>query len=83
MQNYPIKPESHPVISDFSEEKQLVRQYYAQLDTVGEREIPATLQAFTSAEYLWRGFHPFNEIRSAREVAESFWQPLRGALTSL
>ncbi len=69
--------------ADFRNEKQLVRNYYARLDSASEDDIPAVLDAFTSTEYLWRGYHPFNEITSAREVAESFWQPLRGALVTM
>ena len=67
--------------ADFRAEKQLVRDFYARLDKACETDIPELLEAFTSPEYLWRGFHPFNEITSAQEVGESFWQPLRGALT--
>jgi hypothetical protein len=75
--------ENEMIKSDFNDEKQIVRNFYARLDKACERDIPEVLEAFTSPEYLWRGFHPFNEITSAREVGESFWQPLRGALTSL
>ena len=67
--------------TDFNAEKQLVRNFYARLDKACEMDIPEVLEAFTSPEYLWRGFHPFNEITSAQKVGESFWQPLRGALT--
>lgn len=69
--------------TDFMNEKQLVRDYFARLDSSSEADIPEVLDAFTSTNYLWRGFHPFNEVTSAREVAESFWQPLRGALSSM
>ncbi|MEP2530410.1 nuclear transport factor 2 family protein [Shimia sp.] len=69
--------------SNFKEEKQIVRDFYARLDSARGAGIPAVLEAFTSPDYLWRGFHPFNEITSARDVAESFWTPLRGALTSM
>lgn len=68
---------------DFGEEKQLVRDFYAQLDRAGKGGILTALETFTSTDYLWRGFHPFEEITSAQKVAESFWQPLRGALSSM
>jgi hypothetical protein len=77
------KPEGAMIKSNFIIEKQLVKDFYARLDKACEADIPEILEAFTSPEYLWRGFHPFNEITSAQEVGESFWQPLRGALTSL
>lgn len=68
---------------DFRAEKQLVRDFYARLDNASVTEIPSVMEAFTSKEYLWRGYHPFNAIASAQAVAESFWQPLRHALTSM
>ena len=69
--------------TDFSAEKQIVRDFYARLDNACEAGIQEVMEAFTSRDYLWRGYHPFNEITSAQEVAESFWQPLRAALTSM
>ncbi|WP_108815207.1 ester cyclase [Loktanella sp. Alg231-35] len=69
--------------SDFHKEKQIVAEYYAQLDSATPGAIASVLEAFTSADYIWRGYHPFNEMTAAHDVAESFWQPLRGALTSL
>ncbi|MEP1933336.1 MAG: ester cyclase, partial [Roseibium sp.] len=68
---------------DFSAEKQLVRDYYAQLDNSVDADHLAVIEAFTSPDYLWRGFHPFNEFNSARDVAESFWRPLRRALSAM
>ena len=77
------EPESTRMNPDFKDEKQLVRDYYARLDGANVADIPAVLEAFTTKEYLWRGYHPFHEIRTSVEVAESFWQPLRRSLTSL
>jgi ketosteroid isomerase-like protein len=68
---------------NFQTEKQLIRDYYAQLDKAADPDISAILESFTSSDYLWRGFHPFHEITSARTVAESFWRPLCSALTSM
>ncbi|WP_299967991.1 nuclear transport factor 2 family protein [uncultured Roseobacter sp.] len=68
---------------DFSEEKQIVLRFYAQLDGAAEEDIPTVMEQFARDGYRWRGYHPFNEISSAREVGESFWIPLRQALTSL
>jgi len=62
--------------------KQLVSQYYQQLDSARELDIPRVLEKFCADQYLWRGFHPFNEIDSAAQVAKQFWQPLRVALSS-
>lgn len=34
-------------------------------------------------DYRWRGYHPFNELHGAEEVAARFWRPLGEALSSL
>ena len=36
-----------------------------------------------SDDYLWHGFHPFNELNGADAVADRFWAPLHASLTSL
>lgn len=69
--------------ADFSTEKQLVKDFYTQLENAPISDIPTVLKEFTAEKYLWRGYHPFDEITSAHGVAESFWQPLRHALTSM
>lgn len=67
----------------FQNEKRLVLDYYAALDGAAAEALPEVAERFTSAGYLWRGFHPFGEIEGARAVAERFWQPLRGALSRM
>ncbi len=69
--------------TNFQKEKQIVREYYSKLDNAQSMDIPSVLVEFTSPDYLWRGYHPFNEMTSARAVAESFWQPLRRSLTAM
>lgn len=70
-------------MGDFSSEKQVVREFYAALDTAGPDELASVLDRFCASDYLWRGFHPFNEIESRVEVAARFWRPLRLALARL
>ena len=41
------------------------------------------MDGLVAPDYLWRGFHPFNELRGGEAVTTRFWQPLHGALTSL
>ena len=69
--------------SGFQKEKQLIMDYYDQLDRAKAADISEVLETFTGSDYLWRGYHPFNEMTSARKVAESFWHPLRDAFTAL
>ena len=67
----------------FQAEKQLVRDYYAKLDRAEGQDIAEVMQRYCASDYLWRGFHPFNEQTSTQAVAEGFWQPLRASLTRM
>ena len=69
--------------ADFQAEKQLVRDYYAALDAADGDAIAKVQAQYIAKDYLWRGYHPFNEITDAAEVATRFWQPLKTALTSM
>ncbi len=69
--------------SSFQSAKQLVRDYYDQLDGATADELSLIQGQFIADNYLWRGFHPFHEIHSAEEVAQQFWTPLKSALTHL
>jgi len=53
--------------------KQLVSQYYQQLERSDVPSIQSVLEHFCADQYLWRGFHPFNEIDNAEQVANQFW----------
>ena len=70
-------------MADFQAEKQVVRDFHAALDGSDPAEIPRVISGWSSAEFLWRGFHPFGLIEGAVAVADRFWVPLRKALTSL
>ena len=67
----------------FQSEKQIVRNFYRRLETAPTDKIGAILQSTVMDDYLWRGFHPFNEIRGGEAVAASFWSPLKTALKSM
>ncbi len=69
-------------MTDFQSEKALVRDYYAALDAQ-DANLTAVMDRYIEEEYLWRGFHPFNEQTSGSDVATNFWQPLRKSLTHL
>jgi hypothetical protein len=68
---------------NFQSEKQLVIDYYAELDQAPAEKISDVQDRFTNTNYLWRGYHPFNELRSSGAVADTFWRPLRYAMTGL
>jgi len=63
--------------------KRRVLDYYDKLDTASTGTLSLVQDHFIAADYLWRGFYPFNEMRSADEVGQQFWAPLKGALSHL
>ena len=64
---------------NYQAEKKLVRDYYKALDRVNVDGITEVLGLFIGDNYLWRGFHPFNEQFGAEAVSEIFWKPFRRA----
>lgn len=63
--------------------KKVLRDFYAAFDGAGSVELPNVLAAHTADGFLWRGMHPFHEIRGAAAVADIFWQPLRRSFGNL
>lgn len=70
-------------MSDFQKEKQVVRDFYAALDSAAENQIADVMATYCAEDLLWRGFHPFNEMTTSHDAAERFWVPLRQSLTRL
>ena len=70
-------------MGDFQTEKALVLELYKALDTAPAGAHQEAMAGLVSDDYLWRGFHPFNELKGAASVAEQFWAPLHTSLTSL
>ena len=70
-------------MSDFQFEKELVRAFYAELDSAPLNDIPSVVAKYCLPSLQWRGFHPFNEQTGPDAVATQFWQPLRTSLTRL
>jgi len=62
-------------MAGFKNAKDLVRDYYAQIDAD-----PLKASKYCAPNALWRGYHPFNEISDPNEVAERFWVPLKQSL---
>jgi len=63
--------------------KKTVRQYCEAFDKSEPEHLQETLEQFTSDNYQWRGVHPFHEQANAKSVVDSFWLPLRQAMSSL
>ena len=70
-------------MGDFQTEKALVLELYKALDTAPAGAHQEAMAGLVSDGYLWRGFHPFNELKGVESVAEQFWAPLHTSLTSL
>ncbi|MXQ08087.1 nuclear transport factor 2 family protein [Alphaproteobacteria bacterium GH1-50] len=68
---------------DLQKAKRVVRDYYDALDSAAPDSAADVMAAHTTADFLWRGYHPWGEIGDAAEVGERFWTPLRTALTPL
>lgn len=68
---------------DYQAEKAVVRTVYAALEQASGAEFAEILARHTTANYCWRGFHPFGELSGANAVATLFWQPLCTALTRM
>nr|WP_171124872.1 MULTISPECIES: ester cyclase [unclassified Ruegeria] len=67
----------------FQTEKSLVSAFHNALETATQEETSNVLSQFCAPDLLWRGFHPFNQIIGANQVARYFWQPLKSSLTRL
>jgi hypothetical protein len=67
----------------FQTEKALVRAHYDALAKATPDTVAAVLAERTSADWHWRGMHPFYEQHGAAAVAESFWGPFLTAMTKV
>jgi len=63
--------------------KRVVLDYYDALDSAPTTETRSVLRNHTTADYRWRGVHPFHEQSNADSVADVFWEPVKQAFTSL
>ena len=62
---------------NFQSEKQIILDYYNAIESSTIEDIPKVLSQYCSEDLLWRGFHPFNEIRGAELLYSQFWQPYK------
>ncbi len=64
----------------YEAQKAVVVEYCEALSKNGESAAADAMSEFCAEDYLWRGFHPFDELRGTDAVAQRFWQPLRHSL---
>ena len=67
----------------YQAEKALVRAHYDALATATPETVADILTERTSADWHWRGMHPFYEQHGAAAVAESFWSPFLTSMTKV
>ncbi len=67
----------------FQTEKALVRAHYDALAKATPDTVADVLAERTSADWHWRGMHPFYEQHGAAAVAESFWAPFLASMTKV
>jgi len=70
-------------MSNYQKEKKLILDYYRSLDMAQGDDISKVLESYIAKDYIWRGYHPFNELSSAKEVSEAFWQPFRNSFKNM
>ena len=62
---------------NFQYDKQIILNFYDAIESSEIEEIPNVLSHYCSEDLLWRGFHPFNEIRGLKNLYSQFWQPFK------
>ena len=70
-------------MSDFQAEKQLVRAYHDDLARATPNTVAEILERYASADWHWRGMHPFVEQTGPQAVADIFWKPFLTAMTRI
>lgn len=64
---------------NFQKEKQIIRNYYNELDQASDDHLSKVLSKYTSSNYHWRSMYPFGEEQDIDQVVNQFWKPLRHA----
>ncbi len=67
----------------FQDAKAVVLAHYDALAAATPETVAGILAERTSADWHWRGMHPFYEQYGAADVAASFWAPFLTAMTSV
>ncbi|MEM6460505.1 MAG: ester cyclase [Pseudomonadota bacterium] len=63
--------------------KETVRRFHAALDNAAPDSVATVMDNAVTDEFLWRGVHPFGEIKDAQAVAEVFWSPLKSCMARM
>ncbi len=67
----------------FKKEKELVLEYFNELENCELSQIEDVFNKYMSEDYLFRGVYPFREQAGAQNAINVFWQPLLSAVKHL
>ena len=70
-------------MSNFQEEKKLVREYFDELEAATSATVSTVFEKYMPHDYLWRGVYPFREQRGFEAAAQTFWQPLLKSISHM
>lgn len=70
-------------MTDFQAEKAVVRRFHDDLARADAGGVAGVLARHVTADWHWRGMHPFHDQHGSQAVAKVFWQPLLTALNRL
>lgn len=68
---------------NFQSEKNLVRNYFKDLEACGVDEISSVLRKYMTDDYTWEGVYPFMDLEGIEAVTNTFWKPIKEALTAM
>jgi predicted ester cyclase len=68
---------------DFQTEKKVVLSFYKELENAGQSESTSVFENYCSANWLWRGVHPFDVQTGPLAVNTNFWSGFSHAFSSL
>lgn len=70
-------------MSDIQQAKAIVLDLFAKLEAAPPDGVTDVIGNFVTADYRFRGVHPFNELEGAENVAAVVWQPMDVSFSSL
>ena len=68
---------------DIQQAKTLVLNWQKSTDSATLSNLATVLPGFTTADYLWRGMHPFHEQSGTDSVISAFYTPFKTAFSSV
>ena len=68
---------------DIQQAKTLVLNWQKSTDSATLSDLATVFPGFTTADYLWRGMHPFHEQSGTDSVISAFYTPFKTAFSSV